>query len=212
MEEVKTRTPVQYVPKLEGRKWVTKTTTGGDNGGLHKQEEFAKGVEMLDECARTFRNPRLFHVCLTGAPVAVYQFVMRRFCRALKGEGVDYKWKAATELDADKGLHWHVMIVLGCDRFDTDRFITAKDEPEVENESTLRKAVRDGWGMCSYLDYRVNRPRSRKGVAYIQFNQSNQAMFDEAVEWMSYAYKARSKPAAGTVYYSDRQGTGSSDR
>ena len=208
MGEVERRMPVRYVPKLEGRKWVTKTTQGGDNGGLHKQEEFAKGVEMLKECARSFRNPRLFHVCFTAATVAVYQSVMRRFCRAVRAEGVDCKWKAATELDADKGLHWHVMLVLGCDYFDTDRFITANDESgEVENESTLRKAVRDGWRECSHLDYRVNRPRSQKGVPYIQFNQSNQDKFDEAVEWMSYAYKARSKPESGPVYFSDRQGS-----
>lgn len=35
-------------------------------------------------------------------------------------------------------------------------------------------------------------------IAYMEF-------FNEAVEWMSYTYKARSKPESGTVYFSDRQ-------
>jgi hypothetical protein len=198
---------VRYSPRKCGRRWVTRTT-GGRNGGLHRQEEFRKGVRMMEHCAAHFRNPRLFHICFTGADVPVYQLVMRRFCRALQAEGVQYKYKAAVEEDADKGLHCHVMMVLGCE-FQTHRFITSVDEAgKVENESTLRKAVRHTLDDCSLLDYRVNPPRFQKSlrrVAFIQFCQSNQRDFDEAVEWMSYIYKARSKPESGTVYFSDRQ-------
>jgi hypothetical protein len=207
MEEDKVKRLVRYSPKKHGRRWVTRTTAGR-NGGLHRQEEFRKGVRMLEHCARHFRNPRLFHICFTGAGVPVYQSVMQRFCRVLKAEGVAYKWKGAVEEDAEKGLHCHVMIVLGCE-YQTHRFITSVDEAEkIEGESALRKAWRHTLADCSLLKYRVNPPQCRKGqkVAFIQFNQSNQEFFDEAVEWMSYAYKARSKPEAGTVYFSDKQG------
>jgi hypothetical protein len=207
LEEVKTRTLVKYVPKIEGRKWITRTTQGGGNGGLHKQEEFRKGVEMLEHCAHSFRNPRLFHVCFTNASLAVYRLTMRRFCRVLKAEGVNYRWKAAVEHDAAKGLHMHAMIVLeGGDR-QTHRFITSSDESaKMDNESALRKAVRHTWSECNLLEYRVNPPQSRRPLAFIQFNQSNMEFFDEAAEWLSYIYKARSKPDSGTVYFSDRQG------
>jgi hypothetical protein len=212
MEETKTKKLVKYVPKLEGRKWITRTTQGNRNGGLHNQEEFRKGVEMLEFCAHKFRNPRLFHVCFTGATlengVSVYRLALRRFCRVLKAEGVKYRWKAAVEHDEDKGLHWHVMIVLDAGQRQTHRFITSSNESgKLENESALKKAVRHTLSECSLLDYRVNSPQSRRPLAFIQLNQSNVAFFEEAAEWLSYIYKARSKPDARTVYYSDRQGS-----
>jgi hypothetical protein len=89
----------------------------------------------------------------------------------------------------------------------TPRFITSANETgRIENESILRKAVRQTWNECCTLAYKVCPPRSRSGkVAFIQFNQSNMEFLNEAVEWMSYIYKARSKPESGTVYFSDRQ-------
>ncbi|RWA54701.1 hypothetical protein AU476_09205 [Cupriavidus sp. UYMSc13B] len=194
---------VKYVPKKQGRKWITDVTR--PHGGLHKQEEFKKGVEMLEQCARNFRNPRLFHICFTAASVYIYLLAMTRLCRVLKAEGIDYRYKAALEYDDSKGEHFHVMIVLGANQ-QTGRFITADDETgKIECESALRKAVRHTWSECANLDYSVIRPKSQGGLPYIQFNQSNQEKFDNAVEWMSYIYKARSKLASGTVYFSDRQ-------
>jgi hypothetical protein len=205
MEDNRSKSRVRYSPCKHGRKWVTRTTRGR-NGGLHRQEEFKKAVRMLEHCAHHFRNPRLFHICFTGADLPVYQLVMRRFCRVLTMEGVAYKYKGAMEEDLEKGRHCHVMIVLGS-KYQTPRFITSKDERgKLEGESALRKAWRHTTAECSFLDYRVNAPRSRKGItAFLQFNQTNQDFFDEAVEWMSYIYKARSKPESGTVYFSDRQ-------
>jgi hypothetical protein len=204
MKEKKTRRLVRYVPVRCQRRWVTRVTR--PHGGLHKQEEFKKAVAMMEHCAHTFRNPRLFHICFTGADVSIYQSVMVRFCRTLKAEGVEYRYKAALESDCEKGLHFHVMIVLGSES-QTHRFITPSDESgKTENESALRKAVRHTWSECNALAYSVNRPRSQGGLPFIQFNQTNEERFNEAVEWMSYIYKARSKPSGCTVYYSDKQG------
>lgn len=194
---------VRYRPLKRGRKWVTKVTA--NLGGLHKQEEFKKGVEMLEYCAHEFRNPRLFHICFTGANVPTYQLVMFRFRRTLQAEGVRYRYKAAVEQDRQKGLHCHAMIVLEGE-VQTKRFITAENESgKLEGESALRKAVRHTWSDCSTLDYHVCKPRSRLGLPFIQMNQTNQEFLDEAVEWLSYIYKAETKPQSGTIYFSDRQ-------
>lgn len=194
---------VKYIPTLRKRKWITQNTI--NHGGLHKQEEFKKGVEMLEYCAHNFRNPRLFHICFTGADVGIYQLVMWRFCKALSRAEVEYRYKASIEHDDAKGLHFHVMIVLGTND-QTHRYITSSNETgKVENESALRKAVRHTWDECNTLNYRVNPPLSRNGLAYIQFNQTNMEFFHDAADWLSYIYKARSKPESGTVYFSDRQ-------
>ena len=195
---------VKYVPTIQQRKWITNNTA--NHGGIHKQEEFKKGVRMIEQCAHNFRNPRLFHICFTGAEENIYKTVMVRFCRLLTAAHVDYRYKAALEVDTTRGVHFHVMIVLGTEQ-QTHRFITSSNEREkTENESALRKAVRRTWDDCTTLDYRVNAPKSRSGeVAFIQFNQTNMVFFNEAVEWMSYIYKVRSKPSVGTIYFSGRQ-------
>lgn len=198
-------TLVHFTPTKQGRKWITSTTL--KHGGLHSIKEFKNGVEMLEHCAHHFRNPRLFHVCLTGASLDTYKLVLKRLCRSLAAAGVEYRYKAALEEDSIKGLHFHVMLVLGTDQ-QTSRFVTHADESgKLENESLLRKVIRHTWSECPALAYKVNPPRSNGGkVSFLQFNQSNQAFFDEAVDWLSYIYKARSKPASGSVYFSDRQG------
>jgi len=204
MTAVSQKQLVHYIPTIQENRWVTKNTK--NHGGLHQQEAFRKGIEMLEYCAHHFRNPRLFHLCFTGADLAIYKLVMKRFCRILTMEEIDYRYKAAVEEDSEKGLHFHVMIVLGARDRQTHPFITSINEDgKVENVSALRKAIIHTWSDCQTLKCRVNPPRSMSGrTAFLQFNQSNMEMFHEAAEWMSYIYKSRSKPESGTVYFSDR--------
>lgn len=196
---------VRYIPILKGRKWITRTTDTPRNGGLYSQEKFKKATKMMEVAAHTFRNPRLHHICFTGAAVLEhYQLVVKRFCRALEAEGVQHCYKAALEHDSKKGLHFHLMIVLGTGE-DTNRFITGKNEAgKIENESLLRKAVRHTWDECATLQYRVCSPHSQK-VPYIQFSQSNQAKFTNAVEWLSYIYKKNTKPVGRRVIFSSQR-------
>ena len=193
---------VRYIPKRNGRKWVTDVTNTERNGGLYDQEEFRKAVEMMEAAAHYFRNPRLFHICFTGADLRIYKLVMKRLGRGLEAEGVDYCYKAALEVDSKKGEHFHVMLVLGTHE-QTYRFITHKDETyKIENESLLRKVVRHTWRDCADLAYSVNRPISQDGLPFIQFNQSNMELFNEAVNWVSYIYKANTKPEGRRVFFS----------
>lgn len=196
---------MRYIPILKGRKWITRTTDTPRNGGLYSQEKFKKATKMMEVAAHTFRNPRLHHICFTGAAVLEhYQLVVKRFCRALEAEGIQHCYKGALEESTDKGLHFHLMIVLGTGD-ETDRFITGKNEAgKIENESLLRKAVRHTWNECATLQYQVCWPHSRT-VPYIQFNQSNKAFFENAVEWMSYIFKKNTKPAGRRVIFSSKK-------
>lgn len=208
---------VIYTPKKIGRKWITDVTSGRDNGGLYRQGEFKKAVEMLTTCAHTLPNPRLFHVCLIGGNVDAYQLVIKRLCRALKAQDVTTRYRAAIEHDQTKDEHCHLFIVLSSSDQQTARFITASDESKkkMANDSTLLKVIKHTLTECPTLKYRVMTPErpncnpspdgspSRR-VAFLQFNQTNQPFFDNVVEWMSYAYKARSKEG-GACYLSDKQ-------
>lgn len=194
---------VKYVPMMDGKAWITPNTV--KHGGLCDQEEFKKAVEMLEEAAHTFRNPRLFHICFTGADDTIYSRVRNRLCRLLKENDVDVCWKAALESDSDKGTHYHLMIVLGTSKQTYPYIRTGKESSGDENESLLHKAVRETWDECATLNYRVN--PTRTGAAFIQFNQTNMVKFNDAVDWFSYIYKKRSKGAGKgkSTFFSSRK-------
>ena len=213
-----TKPLVTYTPKKKGGKWITDVTSGRDNGGIHRQGEFKKAVQMLTHCAHNLPNARLFHVCLTGGDVAAYQLVIKRLCRALKAQDVTTRYRAGIEHDATKGEHCHLFIVLSSHDQQTARFITATDESKKRmlNDSTLLKVIQHTRTECPTLKHRVMVPKHpnrnpspdgapSKPVAFLQFNRTNQAFFDNVVEWVSYAYKRRSKEGIAACYLSDKQ-------
>ena len=214
-----TKPLVTYTPKKIGNRWITDVTSGNGNGGIHRQEEFKKAVEMLTTCAHHLPNPRMFHVCLNGGDRAVYQLVIKRLQKALKLQGVISRYKAGIENDQTKGLHCHLFIVLSSPNKQTARHITTTDSSKrggMANDSTLLKAIKHTRTECPALAYSVMMPKRPncnpspdgsppKRVSFLQFNQTNQAFFDNVVEWMSYAYKVRSKEGIDDCYLSDKQ-------
>lgn len=216
-ETDQTKPLVTYTPKKTGNRWITDVTR--NNGGLHRQEEFKKAVEMLTHCAHTLPNPRMFHVCFTGGDRLVYQLVIKRLQKALKLQGITSRYRAGIENDQTKALHCHLFIVLSSKDQQTARHITTTDSSKrggMASDSTLLKAIKHTRTECPTLAYSVMMPRNPnrnastdgepvKKVAFLQFNQTNQAFFDNVVEWMSYAYKVRSKEGIAACYLSDKQ-------
>lgn len=218
MQQAGSKQLVSYTPKLDGKKWVTDVTTGKMNGGIYRQEEFKKAIRMLLDCAHNLPNPRLFHVCLTGADIPLYQLVIKRLCRELKFQNFVTRYRGAIEYDQTNGEHCHLYIILSSQTKQTALYITAQDESKnitTDSDSSLLKVIKKTLTKCPTLKYRVNVPQQQnhnpsvdnkpiKTVAFLQFNKTNQFFFDNVVEWMSYAYKARSKQG-GACYLSDKQ-------
>ena len=194
----------RYVPRIKNKKWSTIVCDGNKNGGIHDLRQFKKLIAMLEHAAHHWRNPRLYHLILTGATRAIYSQVMDKFCRKLRATGALCDYKACIEHASDKGLHQHVMLVMSTDKRPS-RYITAADETGVVEASLLRRVVREIQAQCNTLACRVQPPASRT-VAYIELNKTNDEFLNEAVEWASYVVKARSKlPASeGRCYYSSR--------
>lgn len=157
---------------------------------------------MLEHAAHNWRKPRLYHLVLTGATEPTYTQLLLRLCRKVRSAGAEYNYKACLETDTTKGLHCHVMLVLSTTS-KPERFITKADESgKTERVSLLRQVVREVQTDCPDLKVRVQPPASQP-VPYIEFNQTNNELLNEAVEWCSYIFKARSKPQ-GRCYLSSR--------
>lgn len=207
MDQVNQKELAHYTPRLRNKKWVTKVCDGRDyqgreNKGIHDQEQFKKAVAMLEHAAHNWRNPRLYHLVLTGATEPTYKQLLLRLCRKVRSAGAKCNYKACLETDTTKGLHCHVMLVLSTTS-KPERFITKAEEfGKTERVSLLRQVVREVQTDCPDLKVRVQPPASQP-VSYIEFNQSNNELLNEAVEWCSYIFKARSKPQ-GRCYLSSR--------
>lgn len=194
---------VTYTPTKLNNKWTTRVCSGNGNLGLHNQEEFKKAIKMLLVAAHTWRNPRLYHIVLTHSTLPIYQKVLNTITDKLRSAGVLVEYKASLEIQNDsKGTHKHVMMVVSTGDKRPSKYITACNEVGKEDPSLLRQAVRKVQADNSDLRVSVRSPASST-QCFLQLNQTNQDMFNEAVEWCSYIYKVRSKPT-GPCYYSSR--------
>lgn len=204
-----TKELARYVPQLQGRKWITKVCEGGggkfkSNGGLHSQEKFKEGIAMLEYAAHNWRNPRLYHFCLTGATVPQYSALLSQFKLMAERQGIKVEYKTCVELDDKKALHLHAMVVTDTGDKMPSRYITTSTEEEVDKPTLLRKVIRKAQVDCPGLVLWVCRPASGD-TAYKQFNQTNNALLNDACEWISYLYKTRSKPTSGEIYSGSRR-------
>jgi hypothetical protein len=192
-----------YTPRIRNKKWFTTVCDGNNNQGIHDQEQFKKAVSMLEYAAHNWRNPRLFHLVMKGATVPTYKQLLLRLCRKIRGAGASCDYKACIEIDSDKGLHCHVMFVLGNTATSKpERFITRANESGKVEVSLLRQVVREVQTDCA--DFKVSvQPPASQPVPYIEFNQTNNDLLNEAVGWCSYIFKVRSKPQ-GRCYLSSR--------
>ncbi len=159
---------------------------------------------MLEHAAHNWRKPRLFHLVMTGSTKSVYQQLITRLCRKIRSTGALCDYKASIELDNSKGLHCHVMLVLGNIHSKPERYFTRADESGKADASLLRLVVREVQADCPDLKVSVQPPQSQP-VPYIEFNRSNNERLNNAVEWCSYIFKTRSKPK-GMCYMSSRPG------
>ena len=198
----------RYVPQIKNKRWFTKVCDGSDylgraNGGLHDQEQFKKAVSMLERAAHNWRRPRLFHIIQTGSNVSAYQKLLNEFSDRLRRAGVLCEWVRCIEFDSTKGLHCHVMMVISTPDTLPSRYLTTANEHGKEKVSLLRQVVREVQADSQDLKVRVQAPASHPG-GFIEFNQTNQQLLNEAVEWCSYIFKLRSKPTSGQCYQSSR--------
>lgn len=196
------RVLARYVPQLRGLKWWTRVTDG-KNGGLDSQERFKQTVAMLEHAAHNWRNPRLYHLCLKGATAAQYSALLAEFCRMVRRDGGKVAYKASIEHDSDKQLHMHAFVITDSGNRMPSRYITAKDEDGIAKPSMLRRALRLAQVDNQSIEVMVCTPVSQFAV-FIQFNQTNNSLLNEACEWASYAFKARSKVGSGECYSGSR--------
>jgi hypothetical protein len=186
---------LKYKPMTSNKgKWLTVLTS--KHGGLHNQKKFKEAVAMIEYASEHFRRPNLCHICFTHANHSTYQAVVKRFCRSLANLGIRYCYKAALENDNVKGEHLHLMLIVEHKRKRLHGLIN--NQPS----SLLGSAV-GFFQDSSLIRYRVCQSRY-SGDTFLHITKTMYEPFNEAIEWLSYIYKVRSKQNGGMTYFSSR--------
>jgi hypothetical protein len=186
---------MNYTPmrdEANRNKWTTKLCSVNGNGGIHDQTQFKSAVGMLEKAVDSWTEPRLIHIILTDATVAGYAEFIDRMKRHMPVKA----YKAATEVDSHKGQHVHWMLIVDAsspiNMFDLDNHSSAVNKVMARIQRTHPE-----------FNVTIAQPYKYKHTPYIPL--SNDTLHD-AVDWFSYALKARSKPVvgAGGCYWSSR--------
>lgn len=181
---------MRYVPTKEGNRWVTRTCSGNGNMGIDDQSQFKSAVEMLED-ASTWNNSMLNHIVLTGATDTTYKRFIERLSDRIRSPARKH-WKSAIEVDTHKGFHCHLMLLLSSDHH--ERLLGEADN------STINRIKREIQATVPTFDVMRVQPK-RHDMPYIPIDDST---FDDAAEWLSYIFKARSKAPGGNCYGSSR--------
>jgi len=190
------------------------------NGGMHRQKAYRRIKSMLDD--HGFTSPRLYHFVLMdnhteGEPNAK-RFLrgLKALCRELHDQGLRYRWRAALELDDEKGLHLHTFMLIENEKANPCSIITP-----IRNTTGKRPEYKDGsvgkpWRTigdimaAQMLSFYIAKPRDKihETAAGKRLNYAtlgNPARKADCLVWMSYMAKARSKPDhIRGIYFSSR--------
>jgi hypothetical protein len=186
---------MKYIPKKIGNRWTTELCEKHGNGGIHDQSQLKSAIKMIEDAVDTWDSPKLMHIILTGATVPTYTLFMDSMKREMLGMKA---YKAAVETDTRKGQHIHWMLI-------TDAATPVSVFDQDNDSSPISRLITKIQRTEPEFNAMVAQPRY--STPYIPLND---ATLNDAVDWFSYALKARSKPAKGTgchrsgVYLSSR--------
>lgn len=203
------------------------------NGGMHRQKAYRRITAMLD--GHDFKNARLYHFVLMDREVSGpddpdrFLSVVKALCRELRAQRIRYRWRAALELDEEKGLHLHVFMLLENDRANPDGLITSNRNTTApprfkpdgtpyeparirQPDGTLGKPVRTLGDIMEdrMLGFHIAPPkadihRTKHGKRLNYATIASDEKRADCLVWMSYLVKARSKPDhVRGIYFSSR--------
>lgn len=170
------------------------------NGGMHSQTNYRKCKAMIRD--NKYAMPRLYSLVFKGSKdKEVYLTALNALCEEMRNNNIPCKWKTCFEMDEEKGLHLHAMILLDAKHGRPDYYIRYAD---------------DGFLVLMLkelgLTFNISRPRNkihrtatgkRQNYAYIT---KSGPKLEDALIWCSYLYKKRSKDdSMKTIYHSSRE-------
>lgn len=173
------------------------------NGSMHRQKQYRQIKAMLE--GHGYKRPRLYHLVLMddieGGGAARFLTALKAICLKLRQNDITTRWRACLERDDEKGLHFHVFLLVDATEKNPCAIINTKKEGWLR--TMLEKRA---------LRFHLSPPKAdmHRVGGTVQGRRKNYASLAgdklaDCIEWISYLAKARSKPDdIRGIYFSSR--------
>lgn len=178
------------------------------NGGMHRQKQFRRIKVMLT--GHGYKQPRLYHLILlddteTSEQQGAARFlkVLKVLCLELRKNDIPTRWRACLERDEEKGLDFHVFVLVDATKKNPCCLINTKTGNEAWLRNMLEKQAMQFHLSPPKADmHRVGGTAEGKRKNYATLAGDKLA---DCEKWISYLVKARSKPEdIRGIYFSRR--------
>lgn len=193
------------------------------NGGWHRngKRAYRRAVTTIMQFLQTAKEPRLYHLCFEElesdeprksdkTPHETNVAMLNAFVQMAEREGIKLEWFAAREqADATKKDHLHVFMVIDAKGIKVAKLFNQFEDGRVQqfcNAHGVKFAIfapKDIMGIHGRNVY-MALPYQGQGNRETPLGRKRLA---DALVWLSYAYKARSKPtddADGQIFPASR--------
>ena len=185
------------------RKDTTVIVEHPNNGGMHRQRAYRNIKAML--YGHGYARPRLYHLVLLdeleSTDATRFLSALKALCRKLRDAGIATRWRGCLECDDEKGLHFHVFVLVDATVENPDRYINTTP---IEYLSSMlkRRAMRFYLAQPKADMHRVGGVATGKRQNYASLAGDK---LDDCIVWISYLAKARSKSDdIRGIYFSSR--------
>lgn len=170
------------------------------NAGWHPKGKraYRNAERTIISCLQYYRDPRLYHVVFSGGSNKQHRAMLTALCLRLTRKGYPHEWFAGREKSVDKGEHLHIFILV--------------DTYGKQVQSVLN-TFHDCWLTMTCLQRGLKKPyvngpqdsdiHGNNHYAQLPYlgptNRATEqgiARLSDALEWLSYIYKARDKHGA----------------
>lgn len=167
-----------------------------NNAGWHPKGKraYREAKNKIIQCLTYYREPRLYHLILSGNTYRQHKKVLTALCQQLTRAGVPHEWFSARECSTERGEHLHTFILVDADGSPPQAILNMFDDCWLTKECR-KQGLNDPW---------IAKPKNEVhcGNHYAQLpylgptnratEQAKERLVD-ALEWLSYIYKARDK-------------------
>ena len=176
-----------------------------NNGGWHRQGKraYRNAVRKIIDCLPFYREARLYHLCFEGKTHPEHMKMLHALRQMATRVGIQCEWFAAREVaDDTKADHLHVFMLIDAHGNNVWQVFNQFDDGQVGqlcNDKGIKFAIfspKDFQGIHGKNNY-MALPYQGPGNRQTALGGKRLA---DALVWLSYAYKARSKPQDDTKW------------
>ncbi|TXG01903.1 hypothetical protein [Massilia arenae] len=170
-----------------------------NNGGYHRQGKraYRNAVRKITDCLPLYREARLYHLCFEGKTHPEHMKMLHALGQMATRAGIECEWFAAREVaDGTKADHLHVFMLIDAHGNNVWKVFNQFDDGQVGqlcNDKGIEFAIfspKDFQGIHGRNNY-MALPYQGPGNRETALGRKRLA---DALVWLSYNYKARSKP------------------